>query len=130
MHLLLQVFFSVKFLIQDLCTIRFGISEKYVGVAAGFLVGGYSAAVFCSSFFMGYRVSHSYNIRYLSDRFGRKPLMLTGSGLKFLKHSYNVAVGAICIFCFGITPWYYLALALRLIAGMKKYTSLKSSRIL
>lgn len=37
----------------DMCRERFGISEENVGTAAGFLIGGYSLAVFCSSFFIG-----------------------------------------------------------------------------
>jgi hypothetical protein len=38
----------------DLCRYRFGIQEEFVGIAAGLLIGGFSLAVFLSSFFIGY----------------------------------------------------------------------------
>ncbi len=91
--------------------------------------------------------------RHLSDTFGRKPIMLLGSGMPWIysptsvfsllvwyTHSLSLylyslmllfihsfislsssssskGVGAVCMFCFGLSPYFSLALGLRCLSG-------------
>lgn len=74
----------------------FGIEEKFVGAAAGFLLGAFSFAVFCSGFFLG----------HFSDTYGRKPMLVMG-----------LFTGVVCTVWFGLSPTYFIALVSRLVAG-------------
>lgn len=83
--------------LPQLCVDRFHISEENVGMASGLLIGSYTLAIFCSSFFMG----------HLSDLYGRRLLLMLGSG-----------VGSLTTFVFGLSPYFFLSLAMRTVAGL------------
>jgi len=74
----------------------YGIEEEWVGTAAGFLLGAFSFAVFCSGFFLG----------HFSDTYGRKPMLVMG-----------LFTGVVCTVWFGLSPTYMIALISRLVAG-------------
>eukprot|EP01112_Ceratiomyxa_fruticulosa_P007439 TRINITY_DN1929_c0_g1_i1.p1 TRINITY_DN1929_c0_g1~~TRINITY_DN1929_c0_g1_i1.p1 ORF type:complete len:561 (-),score=89.64 TRINITY_DN1929_c0_g1_i1:102-1784(-) len=83
--------------VPDMCRTRFGLKEEDVGLAAGFLLGAYSFSQFLSSFVIG----------HLSDIYGRKKLIIMG-----------LTTACITSVFYGLAPWFYLALGLRLFAGL------------
>lgn len=83
--------------LPDMAQLQFGMSEDDAGNAVGLLVGMFSAGQFLSSFFLG----------YLSDRFGRRPLLLVGVASSFT---------LLCLF--GFSPSLWVAVGNRFLEGL------------
>lgn len=83
--------------VTEMCETRFGIPIAYSGFASGILVGSFAFASFLSGFFLG----------HLSDKFGRKYVMLLG-----------LASGVLCTLWLGVSTTFWLALLSRVISGL------------
>ena len=76
---------------------QFGFDENQVGFYAGFVT---------SAFYVGQMISN-YPFGWLSDLWGRKPLILFG-----------LLVNAICQICFALSYWLWWAIAVRFFNGL------------
>lgn len=75
---------------------RWGVSEVDSGRTVGILAGAFSMMQFFSSSFIG----------HLSDRYGRRPLMIVGCGVCFF-----------LLLAFGLSPTFWVALVNRALEG-------------
>lgn len=83
--------------IPEISRTRFGVGEESLGVVSGSLLAAFLFSSFLSSFFIG----------SISDRVGRKPLILIG-----------LFTSSVTSFLFVISPNMWIALFLRIFAGL------------